>query len=282
MNTARILAGMVVATAVVTAAMADDRSVVLTFFGGAGFTSHADFHDLVKGDIEDAEKALAAGGAFEVDGGVESAPIGLGGGLEIVKAYNNSMALGIRGGISIATVESHLNYGEFDLVVPTDKNYSETVMTFGFVDVPLLAGARFSAPLNEHVAFRGGVFLGAVLVSGDLSSEESTYTVNGLGQKGPTTVTTLDVPYSGAAPAGEVLLGASTRLSDALSLGIDVGYRFAKTGLAASEDVDVNGDGQITPGMDIQEGDKYKDAKGKAVEFDAGGVSAFINLTFHL
>lgn len=146
--------------------------------------------------------------------------------------------------------------------------------------VPLEVGVRYVQTVQQAVEVSIAVFAGAGLgrlVFGydDVTTESGT----GLFAGSRTTRVHGTVPLSGVAPAAEGVFGVAWKVNDHLSLGLEGGYLYARVGrMTVARDVDLTGDRVA----DVEAGDPFEDADGKAipVDFSGGSIAVRLSLAF--
>lgn len=236
-----VVVGMVLAAGPVRAELGKGTFGV---WGEMGFPSFTQ----VNKEFTDDVKAAKAGGATEaVAKEVDSL---LGGGIAWGYEIDEITSIGLRAGYLTS------NRGS-EKIAGAGMDGTQSAI---FTAIPIMGGGSLRTAVNEHLRVHASAYVGVAFTGAVYKSTQPTYEAKG----------------KGSAFDGEVSVGADMNLTDATTLGVDVGYRLLNSGLRASGDVEAGG---VTV---IEDGDEFKDSNGDAAEYDYSGPFVRLSLNLHL
>ena len=149
-----------------------------------------------------------------------------------------------------------------------------TVESWG---IPVLAGGRYVAPIDEGLDFSAGLFMGYG-VTGMRYAKREDLAIWSTTSGDSNSLTDYAFEADGGAFAWEAVVGFSWLAGPQAMVGLDAGYRHLSTPLKLGKDLDIDSDGKV----DIAKGEQLKDAADEPVELDLSGVFFSLSLSYLL
>jgi hypothetical protein len=233
-------------------ARADQGPGTFAIWGEAGFPSFSKFNSDGANAVKDA-KAAGADLSTQKD---------IGSDFGAFVAFNYDVdeitSVGIRAGYLMTS------HGKQEIKSSrTSSGVMDSTTDTSLHAIPIMVGGSLRHVINDHLDVRASLFAGMALTGGT-----ATY-------KTPSNDLTFD--GTGSAFTGEVSVGANMKLTDATTLGLEIGYRLLSTELENTDDVK-----DSTGAVILKKGEKFDDLNGDPAKYDLSGLFVHLGLTLHL
>lgn len=246
-----------------------EGTLSFSLFGGYAGILPNEFNKSLKENLKyynlQSEAPPSEEGRTDINGGYQ-------GGIGIGYDASEHLTLGLRVAYAMSS-KGEVTYLSDSGSVKVSADNSTT-----FSVLPIVVGGAYRHPLGETFVLSIGLYGGMGLASGSQDFNEL-YAYNAHPLYG-TSETRLKgtAKYAGSAFAADVLAGIAYKLSPAVSVGLELGYRMFSTQLKIDGNVDLDGNGTT----DIKDGETLKDSKGDAAKYDLGGALGLLSITYHL